>query len=440
MSNLRTRLNKIKQRIEHTFDRPIKIDTMRDVNSLINWLHQLGYEDEIIHDKILRGKIQIVINGNKIIVADKINGYIKDLSRDGDVEKNPGPLSKNNNKRNTTTNKIKNSTTKVVSAPAAKAKIDKLSKPKFSMPKQPGDGRVCVRHKEYIADILGSVNFASVEYNINPGLVATFPWLGTMAVAYETYRFKRLAFTFESSKSTATNGSIMLTVDFDPNDDPPTTKAQALAYNNAIRGPVWETFTYVCSPADLSKLNQKFLRYGALVTGQDLLLYDVGNLFVCTSGLADTSVIGELHVDFEVELFTPQFDLSAYALSTSAKILSSAGVSNTAWLGTTTVTTGGLGPIVSPAGTTLTIPTSGHYLINYTLDGSTLVQAGLPTFTSVGNTLAGVVATVSATRISYLFAIRIDVPTSGITVSGLTTSGTITGAATRISYYGVGLA
>lgn len=404
-------------------------------------LKKFKYDDDVIHQYILSGKVPIKIDGASVII-NNMNEYKKDLTRCGDVESNPGPTTRKNGSKKpqikTNNNALKNTTSRSVTAPVAKAKIDKLTKPKYSMPKQNGDGRVCIKHREYIADIAGSVNFTAVEYPINPGLVNTFPWLGTLAIAYESYKFKHLSFIFESSKSTTTNGSVMMTVDFDPNDDGPSTKAQALAYNNAIRGPPWETFTYVCSKGDLAKLNQKFIRYGALTTGQDSILYDVGNLFVCTSGLADTSVIGELHVEFEVEFYTPQFDLTAYALSTSAKIVSSAGITAAAWLGTTTVTTGGLGPTISGGGTTLTIPSAGQYLINYSVDGVTLAQPTPPTFSSTGNTVQLLTSTVSATRISYLVWARIDVPATGITISNSIT-GTLNSAVTRISYYAVSL-
>jgi len=333
----------------------------------------------------------------------------------------------------------KNSTSKMVSAPVAKAKIDKITKPKFSMPKQSSDGRVCIRHREYINDVYGSVNFSALQYSINPGLATTFPWLNTIAIAYESYRFKRLVFTFESSKSTATNGSVLMAVDFDPSDAAPTNKAQALAYNNAIRGPTWETFSYVCSPGDLAKMNQKFLRYGALIAGQDALLYDVGNLFICPSGLADGSVIGELHVDYEVEMYTPQFDLTAYALSTAAKYTAVGTITNTNWLGASITQSGGVSAIYTAPFLNVNVP--GQYIFVYTLVGTGLAQSGSPTFSSTGNTIALISSTISTTQITYVLTVQLDTPANGISVTNLTTaSTTLTGATLRVGYYAVSLA
>lgn len=349
-----------------------------------------------------------------------------------------------NKSKQSSNNKIprvqsKNSTSKMVSAPLAKAKIDKILAPRYSMPKS-SDGRVCIKHREYIGDILGSINFQANQFSINPGLALTFPWLNTIAIAYESYRFKKLHFIFNSSKSTATNGSVLMAVDFDPSDTAPTTKAQALAYNNAIRGPVWETFTYVCSPQDLVKMNQKFLRFGSLITGQDVLLYDVGNLFVCPSGCADTSVLGELHVDYEVEMFTPQFDLTAYALSTAARVNSSGTISNTNWLGTSVTQSGGVSVSYSSGALSVNIP--GQYIFVYTLVGTGLAQSGSPTFSSApGNLLSLISQSISTTSITYVFLVQVDTVSTPITVSGLTTAATtFVSSSLRIGYYAYSLA
>jgi len=336
-----------------------------------------------------------------------------------------------------TNNKPKNSVSKTVSVPVAKARIEKFLAPKYSMPKQSTDGRVCIRHREYIGDIAGSVNFSSNAYAINPGLPLTFPWLNTIAVGYESYRFKHLSFIYESSKSTATNGSVLMAVDFDPQDAAPTSKTQALAYQNAIRGPVWESFSYVCSQANLAKMNQKFIRYGALITGQDALLYDVGNLYLCPSGQADTSIIGELHVDYEVEFLTPQLDFTAYALTTAARYTAAGTISSTNWLGTSITSAGGVSASYSAPGLTILIP--GQYILMYTLIGTGLAQSANPVFSSTGNLVNLVASTVSSTQITVVLCLQIDV-IAALSVSGLTTAATtFTQAGARLGYYAYSL-
>lgn len=353
------------------------------------------------------------------------------------LKKNKPNMAKNKNKNINNSSRI--NTTKMVTAPVAISRIDKGSKPTYNMTKNSTDGRVCIRHKEYIGDIAGSVLFSNVTYSINPGLPLTFPWLNTISVGYESYKFKRLSFIFESSKSTATNGSVMMAVDFDPTDAAPTTKSQLLAYHNAIRGPAWQTFEYKCAGQDLNKFNQKFLRYGTLQSGQDALLYDIGTFFISTSGFADTSTIGELHVDYEVEFMTPQFDLTAYANATAAKLVAVAGVSTSLWLGTSVTSTGGVSTIYNGTTGTLSVQVPGQYIFVYTVTGTVLVTPATPTLTSTGNTFTLLSTTTSATQATHVFAAQID--TSGpITASVITSATTLTAASLRIGYYATSLA
>jgi hypothetical protein len=66
---------------------------------------------------------------------------------------------------------------------------------------------------------------------------------------------------------------------------------------------------------DLHKNLSNFVRFGALSSNQDVKLYDIGNFNVAVSGQAGTTVIGELYVEYEVELMTPQLDPASAILS-----------------------------------------------------------------------------------------------------------------------------
>lgn len=325
-----------------------------------------------------------------------------------------------------------------VNAPVAKGIVQRLVKPKFSMPKNNVDGRVKICHKEYVAEINGSVLFTSQEYGINPGLPLSFPWLNTMTSGYEAYRFTKLKYVYESTSPTTIAGAVIIAVDFDPTDAAPTTKTQIMAYHNAVRGPAWESFAYTCDKADLAKFNQKFIRSGRLKTSLDVLLYDVGNVFVATTGQASTAAVGELHVEYEVELITPQFDLSAYALATSAIVHSVGTVTATNWLGTSITEKGGV-PVTlntSPYGLNILVP--GQYQFSLSLVGTSL-PASTPTITSVGNTVSLASSTTSAGSATFIFLVQIDVPSVPITISSLPSTGTITSSTVRIAHYAVSL-
>lgn len=343
-----------------------------------------------------------------------------------------------NNKSKTPSKAVtkSNPNMKAVNAPVAKGIVSRLPKPKFTMNKKYTDGRICVSHKEYVAEVNGSVNYVSTTYEQNPGLALSFPWLNTICVAYESYRFKKLSFIFESTSPTTIAGAVILAVDFDPSDAAPTTKTQIMAYQNSVRGPAWESFRYTCDKDDLNKFNQKMLRFGALASGQDVLLFDVGNLFVATTGQANANPIGELHVDYEVELITPQLDLTAYALATAAKVTSVGNPTASLPFGNSTVRTGGVPITYNSVTGTISVLVPGQYLLSYTLTGTGITQVGNPSLFSTGNLTTLVSQTVSATQVSYVWAVQVDVPSSVFTFGNLvSTSTTLTSSVGRVAYY-----
>lgn len=347
----------------------------------------------------------------------------------------------NKSKATTSKNSKQNKSSPVVrtSAPVAKGIIDRLTKPKFSVPNKNTDGRIKISHREYITDINGSILYLNSSFGINPGLPLSFPWLNTMTTGYESYKFTDLEFHFETTSPTSIAGAVIMAVDFDPSDAPPSTKTQIMAYHNAVRGPAWESFCYKCDKSDLSKFNQKFIRYGNLSTGQDSLLYDVGNLFVATTGQASSAVVGELHVKYTVELITPQLDLNAYALATSARANAVGSVTSSNWLGSSIQTSGGVPLTLSTVPYGLNILVPGQYLLSLIFFGTGMV-GGAPVITSPGNTISLAAAAISATVLNFTFLAIIDVPASSMQLSGsFFTAGVATSSTLRVGYYAVSL-
>lgn len=190
-----------------------------------------------------------------------------------------------------------------VAAPVAMGNVRTMSKPRFQGLGQGGD--VVIKHREYIQDISGTVAFTVNSFSINPGLVGTFPWLSGIAQRYESYRFKRLRFSFETESATTQTGSVLGSIDYDPSDEAPENKTQVMAYRSAVRSPPWSDFDMVSLQEDLSKRSSYFVRSGSLASNQDVKLYDTGVFYCCTQGNT-ASTIGELYVEYEVCLMTPQ--------------------------------------------------------------------------------------------------------------------------------------
>lgn len=162
---------------------------------------------------------------------------------------------------------------------------------------------VVIQHREYIADIIGSVGYTVLGFPINPGVGTTFPWLSILARNFEKYRFRRCTFCFESSVATTTAGVVLSAIDLDANDPAPPTKQIIMAYQGANRSNVWAEH---CT--NLPEMQPElYVRTATAPSGTDIKTYDAGNLWLATQGEVDnTTPIGELYVDYVVELHVPQ--------------------------------------------------------------------------------------------------------------------------------------
>lgn len=236
-----------------------------------------------------------------------------------------------------------------VAAPVASGRVRQSNRPRIS-PTRNGDIRVV--HREYLADIVSSDVFASTTFSVNPGLPATFPWLAVIAQRYESYNFRRLKFCYETEAPTTAAGTILLALDYDAADAAPTDKTQAMAYRSSTRSPPWSDNVLVSLGEDLHKLKTRYVRNGALATNLDVKTYDVGNLFVCRQGQANaTTNIGELYVEYDVDLLTPQLGDAGVGAAVYGKFTGSV---NSAPFGTVT---GVLPATVASSGTTTSVST-----------------------------------------------------------------------------------
>lgn len=174
------------------------------------------------------------------------------------------------------------------------------------------NGDIVIKHREYCQDINGSINFmVQKSISVNPGSINLFPWLAGIASNYESYLFNSLVFRYENTCNTVATGTVILTVDYDPDDPAPTSKQQALAYRGAVRCPSWNHCEHRSLKEDLNKRKSYYVRRGVLPNGAERDTYDIGSLTIITQGMGDTGPVGELYVEYEVRLMTPQLnDLS----------------------------------------------------------------------------------------------------------------------------------
>lgn len=193
------------------------------------------------------------------------------------------------------------------SVPVAYNKPTLTRKPKISGNPYAENGSIRVKHSEFLSDIFGQPSFSNQSISINPGLPTTFPWLSSIANNFESYKFHSLKFRYEPVCTTVTPGSVMMAVDFDASDAPATTKQALMSYHNAVRTAAWDCNVYSSSKQDLLKFGvQRYVR-NTNVPNTDIKTYDVGNFQIATilASQIDSS-FGELYIDYDVELMTPQ--------------------------------------------------------------------------------------------------------------------------------------
>lgn len=331
----------------------------------------------------------------------------------------------------------KSKTQKLHSVAAAYNKPAVNSKPRISGNPNKSDSCVRVTHREYLSDILGSTAFTATPFAINPALVATFPWLALMASLFESYLFRKLWFVYEPACGSTTQGSVQLAIDFDAADPPPTNKAAIMSYHNAVRVAPWESMAYKATSKDLAKFGiQRFTRAGA-VPNTDIKTYDVGNFFIAVSNATGAVPFGELYVEYEVDLYTPQGAIASYVSSGQWLLSGGTGVNVNTPFGSTPINqyTNPSFPItIIVAGNNLLFPVPGQWLVSTVLQGGTTTQSQFQLLTGTGT-----VQTVSGVNTSgYVAIIGTSVPNT--VFQWIIANGTMTASAVRIATYPLPLA
>jgi len=185
-------------------------------------------------------------------------------------------------------------------------------------------GGVILRHREYLRDISAATNFTNLQFDVNPGINATFPWLSQIATSFEQYKFRGLVFEFKSmaadvvlsnAASTAL-GTVIMGTKYN---------VLELPFTNKFEMENWE-FTSSCKPscnlmhpiecaASQTPVDMLYIRTSNATQGAmagDLRLYDLCNFNIAVQGMQNTgqdgTSIGELWATYEVELYKPKLE------------------------------------------------------------------------------------------------------------------------------------
>lgn len=162
---------------------------------------------------------------------------------------------------------------------------------------------------EFVGGVNGQADFTVSSYFINPGLATTFPWLSKVAVNYQQYHFLKLRFRYVTRSSTQAIGTVILVPEYNPSDPPPESRSVACNAQDAVSEVPWAPLHCDLDPKAMFPLGpRKQIRTGT--QSGDLSVYDAGVFRVCTVGQAAAAEVGELWVDYTIDLFVPQTSLA----------------------------------------------------------------------------------------------------------------------------------
>lgn len=310
---------------------------------------------------------------------------------------------------------------------------------------------VVVRHKEFVTEVRGAQAFTVRQsFDINPGVVGTFPWLAGIASRFQEYRIRGMVWHYVPTSGNAvasTNaalGTVMLQTSYRSNDSPPANKIELLNEYWSSEAVPSEAFCHPieCDPKE-NPFNVQYIRSGAVPDGDSELMYDLGVTHLCVSGQqVDDTVLGDLWVTYEIELKKPIVESNVTNPYRVCDLLYTGTVSSASFFNGAESRRGNLECTANVK--TLNFPprTTGIYLVTVTLFATTNFTSadlsGLPTLTNCSNltmptgsvysrtVVGGTTPTVNTAY--YQTVVYISDPAKQ---ASITFPGTITGAATN---------
>lgn len=157
--------------------------------------------------------------------------------------------------------------------------------------------------------MLSAETFSITKFAINPGLRQCFPFLSQLAQNYEQYRFKYIIFKFYSTSSNALDslntalGTVLMAVQYDVLSADFVSKYEMLNYTGSVSSRPSRSFRLVVRPPAYGLM---WIRGGQAPANADMRLYDLANFYFAADGSQAASAVGELHVEYEVELYKPK--------------------------------------------------------------------------------------------------------------------------------------
>lgn len=142
-------------------------------------------------------------------------------------------------------------------------------------------------------------DYTVMGLRLSPSNETTFPWLANVAGLFDKFRFRKLSFTFVTTKPTNTQGTVSMAVDFDAYDSTPKDVVEMSNLAKFTTNPV-----YVNKTVDipLNHPGNRSWYYNFDGSTGDLKTYNLGTFYICLAGVTEKNSHGYLVVNYDVEL------------------------------------------------------------------------------------------------------------------------------------------
>lgn len=264
---------------------------------------------------------------------------------------------------------------------SANSIVNSTLKGTSSIPSMHNNGQsVVIRHKEFVTEVRGSTAFkVQASFDINPGVVSTFPWLAGVAARFQEYKIRGLVWHYVPSSGSAVSstnaalGTVMLQTSYRSNDSPPSNKMEVLNEYWSCESVPSDAFCHPieCDPKE-NPFNIQYIRTDAVPASDSKLLYDLGQTHLCVSGQqADDTVLGDLWCTYEIELKKPIVDSNVTSSVRSVYSLYTGTMTSSSFFNGSVTSFGRFE--VSANGRTITFPprTTGLFLVSVTVSATT---------------------------------------------------------------------
>lgn len=296
-----------------------------------------------------------------------------------------------------------------------------LKKPTLSNAK----GITVLKHRGLMMTLVGSTTYGVNTEQVNPGKADVFPWASRLARSFDKYRFRKLKFVYRPVCATTQVGVVMMSFDYDTLDATPVSKAE-----QSQTLPNVETNAFAPCELKVECDNLwRFTRQGAISTG-DLKTYDIGQI-VISSAYATASLLGEVYVEYEVELEKPTHGTPLTNYISSVTSTKAAPFTGAASYGTAQ-------PWSIGSTSTLTCNTPGEYTLFVKYTGTVITGiANLVITSSIPGALVAIASTsaiwdAAQTTGTICYKVRASAGDS-LEFANKTTSTTITGIVVNIT-------